>query len=176
MTKASHHFFSSFNSYLVLFLCAFMFSNEIKASEKLEFKPDYSGGQALSENIKNCTPGTFVLYNPLCLNIIKVGVDMANLNQIQDGGGKPFTQQDVTQGIQGCKVTYQIIGKEGDKCRYQILDAISNTNSNCTVSLDELSTMSENTKKIYGSEASPDATATIIPASTQQCTAIPVPK
>lgn len=166
--------FRSFSISCLLLAGSLCFSGTILGDEKLAFKPDYSGGQAFSENLKTCTPGSFVVFNPICLNIIKAGVDMANQNQNKDSQGKILTQGEVDQGILGCKTIYQILGKDGGKCQYQIIDLMSKTKSNCTVSVDELSTMAENTKKVYGSEAGVDASTMLLPTATQQCTAMPM--
>ncbi len=159
-------------TYTLILMGSILLPNILAAEAKLMFKPDYSGGQAFANNLKECTPGTFVMYNPICLSILKAGVDMENQNQLLEGRGKPLTQADVDQGIQECKATYQIIGKEGDKCWYQVVDSISKTKSNCSVSVSELPTMAENTRKIYGSEVGVDTSASILSVGTHQCTPV----
>ena len=159
-------------TYTLILMGSILLPNILAAEAKLMFKPDYSGGQAFANNLKECTPGTFVMYNPICLSILKAGVDMENQNQLLEGRGKPLTQADVIKVYKNARQPIRLSGRKGINVGIRLWIQFLKTKSNCSVSVSELPTMAENTRKIYGSEVGVDTSASILSVGTHQCTPV----
>jgi hypothetical protein len=100
----------------------FSYQTAFADDEKVPTKVDYSGWAQYSENLKNCTQGTFVLTDPVKLSYLQMGMNMGKVGSTQDMPPEVREQlKSLNNLAKLAQTTYTIIGWQNDKCMVKII-------------------------------------------------------